>query len=174
MLRILLVIVVIAGLAGVVRAQSVRSAATLDDLLTEMRSLRSDLNRVSAAAIRAQVLATRLRVQEERIRTVAVQIAEADRTLAGVASERRMRIAHLKQLQDLRRAGNLSAAQIGDVDETLKRLGQEVEQSASDEQALRDGEQELRRSLSAEQNLWTDFNSRMEELERVLAAAHRP
>jgi DNA-binding ferritin-like protein len=156
------------------RLRSARPAATLDDLLAEARALRTDVNRAVVAGVRAQVLATRLGVQEQRIRTVADRIAEAQRALASAASERRARIAHLTQLQDLRRVGNLPAGQGGDVDEMMSRLSQDVEQSTSDLQALRDAEQELRRTLSAEQNLWSDISSRLEALEHSLPAADRP
>lgn len=174
MLRATSVVVLTAGLAAAVGAQSTRPAATLDDLLAETRALRTDLNRVVASGIRAQVLATRLTVQEQRIRTVADRIGEAQRALASAASERRARVAHFTELQDLRRVGNLPAGQIRDVDEMMTRLRQEVEQSTSDVQSLRDAEQDLRRTLSAEQNLWGDISSRLEALERSLPAADRP
>jgi hypothetical protein len=173
-LRAASAVVLTAGLAAAVGAQSARPAATLDDLLAETRALRTDLNRVVTAGIRAQLLATRLSVQEQRVRTVADRIAEAQRSLAGAASERRARIAHLTQLQDLRRAGNLPAGQMGDVDEMMARLSQDLEHSTSNVQSLSDAEQELRRTLSAEQNLWGDISSRLDELERSLPAADRP
>ena len=173
MLRAASAIVLTAGLAAAVGAQSARPAATLDDLLAETRALRTDLNRAVAAGIRAQLLATRLSVHEQRIKNVGDRIAEAQRALAGATSERRARIAHLTQLQDLRRSGNYPAGQIGDVDEMLTRLSQDVEQSTSDVQALRDTEQDLRRTLAAEQNLWGDTSSRLDELERSLPVADR-
>jgi hypothetical protein len=172
-LRVASVIALIAGLAGAVAAQSSRPAATLDDLLAETRALRLDMNRMTTAAIRAQVLATRLSAQEQRIRTLADQVGEAQQAIASAASERRARSTHLEQLHAVRRAGNLVSAQSGEGDEMLTRLGQEVGQWTADEQALREVEQQLRRALTAEQNLWGDFNSRLEELERSLPAADR-
>ena len=173
-LRAASAIVVTAGLAAAVGAQSARPAATLDDLLAETRALRADVNRAVAVGVRAQLLATRLSLQEQRIRTVGDRITEAQRALAGAASERRTRVAHLTQLQDLRRVGNLPAGQVDGVEEMVTRLNQDVEQSTSDVQALRDAEQELRRTLSAEQNLWGEISSRLDELERSLPAADRP
>ena len=172
-LRVASVIALTALLAGAVGAQSARPAATLDDLLAEMRSLRTDMRDAVTSGIRAQVLATRLSLQEQRIRTAAAQIDEARRTLAATAAERRTRVAHLTELQDLRRAGNLPAAQTGGLDEMLGRLREDVERWTSDEQAQRDGEQELRRTLSSEENLWRDFSSRLEELERSLPVPGR-
>ena len=172
-LRVASAIALTALLAGAVGAQSARPAATLDDLLAETRALRTDVRDAVTAAIRAQVLATRLSLQEQRIRTAAAQIDEARRTLAATASERSARVAHLAELQDQRRAGTLPAAQIGGLDEMLVRLKEDVERWTSDEQALRDGEQELRRTLSTEENLWRDFSSRLEELERSLPVSGR-
>jgi hypothetical protein len=67
----------------------------------------------------------------------------------------------------------LPSAQNGDVDEMVMRLSQDVEQSTSDVQALRDVEQELRRALSAEQSLWSDITSRLQDLERSLPDERR-
>jgi hypothetical protein len=172
-LRVVSAVAVTALLAGAVGAQSARPAATLDDLLAETRSLRTDMREAVTVAIRAQVLATRLSLQEQRIRTAAAQVAESRRTLAATASERRARVTHLAELQNLRRAGNLPAGQIGELDEMLLRLREDVERWTSDEQAQMDDEQELRRTLSSEENLWRDFSSRLEELERSLPVPGR-
>ena len=173
-LRAAAAVVVTAGLAAAVGAQSVRPAATLDDLLAETRALRTDVNRAVSAGIRAQLLATRLGAQEQRISSVTGQIVEAQRALGEAASEQRARNAHLAQLQDLRRAGNLTASQMEGFVEMMTRIRLDVEQSTSDVQALRGAEQELRRTLSADQNLWGEIKSRLEDLERSLPAADRP
>jgi chromosome segregation ATPase len=168
------VIVATAGLAGAVGAQTARPAATLDDLLAELRALRTDINQVTAAGIRAQLLATRLSLQEQRIRAVADQMAQAQRTLGTAASERSAQSTHLQQLEDLRREGNVPSAQMSAFDAMLTRLRQEVAQAGFEEQTLRRGEQDLRKALATEQGAWMDFNARLDELERSLPASRRP
>jgi hypothetical protein len=49
----------------------------------------------------------------------------------------------------------------------LAHLREEVDRSGREEQALRAQEQELLKALSGEEKLWIDFNSRLDELERV-------
>ena len=67
--------------------------------------------------------------------------------------------------------GTASAARIGDVEAMLGQLRQEVARSSEEQQALRVREQDLRRTLNAEQNRWIEFNSRLDQLERGLPSA---
>jgi hypothetical protein len=50
----------------------------------------------------------------------------------------------------------------------LGHLREEVDRSGREEEALRVQEQELLNALSAEENLWIDFNSRLAGIERAL------
>jgi chromosome segregation ATPase len=163
-----------AGLTGVVAAQSARPTATLDDLLAEVRGLRAEIHDVVASGIRAQVLATRLSLQEQRIKTLTEQIAEARRAVSSAASDRSARSAHLRQLEQLRREGKLPASEAGDFDAMLSRVRQDVAQARLDEQTLHNHEQALGRTLSEEQRLWMELSSRLEQLDRALPAPHRP
>lgn len=157
-----------AGLTGVVAAQSARPTATLDDLLAEVRGLRAEIHDVVASGIRAQLLATRLSLQEQRIKTLTEQIAEARRAVSSAASDRSARSAHL------RREGKLPAPEGGDFDAMLSRVRQEVARARLDEQTLHNHEQALGRILSDEQRLRMELSARLEELGRALPAPHRP
>jgi hypothetical protein len=107
-------------------------------------------------------------LQEQRIRALAGQLADAHRTLSMVESDRRARSAHVKQLEDSRRD---RATTPGEVDGMLTNLRQELARSEWEEQTRRTEAQELQRMLSTEQTTWMDLNSRLDELERALPAS---
>jgi chromosome segregation ATPase len=156
------------GPAGMVSGQTARPTATLDDLLAEVRGLRAEINHVAAASIRAQLLVTRLSLQEQRIRTLADGLAEAQRMLRTSGADRRARSAHLERLEDTLRDATASSSGRGDLEAMLRHVREGVDRSGREEQALRAQEQELLKTLSAEETLWLDFNSRLAELERAL------
>ena len=67
--------------AGVVSGQAQRSPATLDDLLAELRRLRTDLNASVGTNTRAQVIVGRLGVQEQRITSASRELVEVQNQL---------------------------------------------------------------------------------------------
>jgi hypothetical protein len=67
---------ILMSIGAVVGAQTTAIPATLDDLLSELRGLRSDLARSSNATVRTQMLVARMQIQEQRINTVLRQITE--------------------------------------------------------------------------------------------------
>jgi len=143
--------------------QTSRPTATLDDLLAEVRGLRAEINQVAAAGIRAQLLVTRLSLQEQRVRTLADQLAEAQRMLRTSGADHRARSAHLKRVEDSFRDG--TATKSGEFEAMLGHLREEVDQSGREEEALRAQEQELLKTLSAEETSgststpgWTESN----------------
>jgi hypothetical protein len=64
--RVLVVMSLVIGyiLAGVASGQTPRPAATLDDLVAEVRALRTEIQQVATTSIQAQLLATRLSLQD--------------------------------------------------------------------------------------------------------------
>jgi chromosome segregation ATPase len=166
-----LLLVITCILAAVVSGQTARPSATLDDLLAEVRGLRAEINQVAAASIRAQLLVTRLSLQEQRIRTLADRLAEAQRMLRTSRADHRARSAHLERLEDSLRHGTASSTGSGDLEAMLGHLREGVDRSGREEQALRAQEQELLKTLAEEESLWIDFNSRLDELGRELPTA---
>src|SRR5687768_2928 len=73
---------VVVGVMAVATAQAQREPASTDDLLTEVRGLRSEINEAAGASIRAQLLVARLQLQEHRITTLAGQLEEIRRMLS--------------------------------------------------------------------------------------------
>jgi hypothetical protein len=173
-LCIALLLMITFVVAGVVSGQSARPIATLDDLLVEVRGVRAEINEVAAAGIRAQLLAARLSLQEQRIRMLADQFAEAQRMLRTSVTNRSARAAHLNRVEDSLREGPRSSTKGGEFDVMLKQLREDVDRSEQEELALRVQEQELRNTLSAAERLWVDFSSRLDSIERDLPATRQP
>src|SRR5687768_16058431 len=85
---------------GVVSGQGQRSPATLDDLLTEIRGLRADLNQSTTGSVRAQLISARLALQEGRINTLAGQLADVRQQLSAAQGAMAPIAAQMKQFQD--------------------------------------------------------------------------
>jgi hypothetical protein len=165
---------IIAALFGGVSGQPARPSATLDDLVAEVGGLRDDINHMLGASIRAQLLTTRLSLQEQRIRMLADQLAESQRKLTSIEGDRGARASHVKQLESLYHDGTAQPSQVRDLDAMLAGLRQDLARSGLEEQLLRAEEQELRKAMSAEQNAWIGFNARLDELELALSESRQP
>jgi chromosome segregation ATPase len=156
------------AVVGVVSGQSQRSPATLDDLLAEMRGLRTDLNQSSSASVRTQLLVARLTLQEQRINALAGQLDNARRALSSKQGDPESPIVRLKRFEDAVQIPGPPEAQV-EMERMLPRLRADAALWQREEQALRSQENELSVLLATEQNRWIDFNSRLDDLERALS-----
>ena len=80
-LSAVLVVGVAGSAGGEQRTSPTAAPATMDDLLNELRALRTELRESSAASLRAQLLVARLQLQEQRINTVWRQLSEVEDNL---------------------------------------------------------------------------------------------
>jgi chromosome segregation ATPase len=154
----------------VLSAQGQRAPATLDDVLAELRGLRADLSRSSTATARMQLLTARLSLQEQRIAALARQHAEVTVRFTEAARQRSEAEARSKRVETEQFPPEMPRSEIEGVRAEFKR---QVAQSVEAEQRLRTEEAELTRLISAEQSRWTEFNSRLDDLERSLTAPGR-
>jgi len=83
-MRTLVLVLAAAAVAGaaVVSGQSPRGAATLDDVVTEIRALRADLKQSTRAGTEMQLLTARLSLQEQRIAVLSNQRNDVSSRLA--------------------------------------------------------------------------------------------
>jgi predicted nucleic acid-binding Zn-ribbon protein len=168
--------VVIAGLfvigAVSVSGQPQRNPATLDDLVVEIRGLRADLSRTAGASMRMQLLTARLTLQEQRISALAAQDADVLTRLTAATRQRTDAEEQMKRWQTAIDARDLPPemprAEAEAHTEGLKRM---LSQFRGAEQQLRQQEAGLAAQIVAEQGRWTDFNGRLDDLERSLAVA---
>jgi chromosome segregation ATPase len=154
------------------RAQTPASASNdaVAALVAEIRALRTELSQVASASVRSQLLVTRVQLQEQRLMHLDRQRAEVSAKLGEVEKMRVMFAGQVKQLQT-------QSTQSGDAKEreaaqfVIEGMKNQLQAAQASEAALRAEQDALLNSMSAEQSRWSDFNGRLDELERALPAA---
>jgi hypothetical protein len=164
------------GIAGVTSAQAPRTgpAPADDPLLREVRALRSDLNTAMSANIRAQFLVGRLQLQEQRMNTLAAQLAEVRRSLATEDAERGELADRLTHGQEMLDAGQLPPDQQRDFEGQIRALTHELSRANPRRDELQAQETEISGQLVSEQGRWIDFNNRLDAIERSLPEQPAP
>jgi chromosome segregation ATPase len=161
------------ALGGLVLAQSAtrQAPASLDDLLSEIKGLRADMAQSSAATIKTQLLVARLQVEEQRMNGITKQIVDVQTQLAAARLTVAAAETEVKHFEDILSRGIDSlpeaekkgfAAMVGDVKSKL-----EIQQRREQELSAQEGA--LSNQFASEQARWSDFNDRLDALERGLA-----
>jgi septal ring factor EnvC (AmiA/AmiB activator) len=165
------VVVIGAGMALLAAVVSGQAAVPPDgamrELVTEIRGLRADLNRVAGANIRSQLLVGRLQLQEQRTITLSRQLDTLQQELAAVAQERLAMEDRRKQVDES------TTMKVEEREEMQAAVRQQMKQLQRKEQHLRQREASLSAMVADEQARWTDVSSRLDELERSLTGLRR-
>jgi chromosome segregation ATPase len=155
----------------VIVAQTPRAAdsseAAVSALVSEVRALRAQLSESSQRGLRLQLLMGRIQMQEQRIAYLDRQRSDitaklSDQT-AGVA---RMRVQTQISGAD---CSSVPDRERRDCEFNVRVVKQELTTQEAAEQRLRAQETDLANALSTEQSRWSDFNSRLDELEQSLS-----
>lgn len=163
----LLLTVMLVAVPSTAMAQASRADDPIRELLSEVRLLRQALERASTVGTRIQLLVARVQLQEQRIGdlsrrldSVRAELRDVERESNGLAPQvAAMQESTQAEDPQERRAAEQAAAMLNSQVETLERRRQEL----SGEEGL------LAQQIAAEQGRWTDFNNRLEQLERSLA-----
>jgi chromosome segregation ATPase len=152
------------------QAQS-STPSTMEALLAEVRGLRAEVNQVAGTSIRTQLLVARLQLQEQRIAAIAKQLTDVQTQRTAIENGNAQMQARVKRLDEMDRSSSIGP-------EERKRLAAEAEAmkvplSDMRRRMLQLTEQEsfLSGQLSSEQSRWTDFNDRLDQIEREIAAS---
>jgi chromosome segregation ATPase len=143
------------------------ASSELKALVEEVRALRLSIERTSTHASQAQLLLGRVQLQENRLATLGRQYQEArTRSLDAQmgTAEAEARLAQLAE--GIRQATDPQVrfemeAQIPRVKEEIARLQTRAAQLRGDEAGALD-------ALTTERHRWSDFNQRLEALERAI------
>ncbi len=159
----------VAGAVSPASGQSQQAASSsMDELLSEVRGLRAELRQAADASLRGQLLVARLQLQEQRILTAGRQLSEVQDKLAATEQARVPLAQQLKQFEDPQHpVPPEQRAEMGPIMGMLKAQLEQHEKAAEEQRAR---EAALQRILADEQARWTDFNERLDELERALPA----
>jgi hypothetical protein len=154
-------------------------------LLAEVRALRADLAQANQTGVRAQLLMARVQLQEQRVMYFDRRRADLATRTAEAAERSRQTEEEVKDAEErLRqiRAGNAQTPLGGllqlpkdQLEGMVKMFEGQIEKHRADAQAAAEFEQRMRieeaevqSALAAEQGRWSDFNARLDELERAL------
>jgi hypothetical protein len=153
-------------------AQTPRGAepadAAIAALVTELRAIRGDLADATQRSLRFQLLLARLQLQEQRIGHLDRQRADITKSLMDTHAMASM-FASQSQLLDRGCEGSVPPEEREACEAQLTTLKATMATHQAREQQLRLQEQELLQAIGTEQGRWSDFSSRLDELERTLA-----
>jgi hypothetical protein len=151
--------------AGQQRTPPTAAPATMDDVLNELRALRTELRESSAASLRAQLLVARLQLQEQRLNTVWRQLSEVEDKLQANETNRTGPEQILKMMG--LEPGAEPPKEMASIVEMFKNQMAASEKADSD---LKLRQTELMQLMTQEQSRWTAFNAQLETLEQALTA----
>jgi hypothetical protein len=148
-------------------------------LLAEVRALRAEIAEVSRISLHSQLLVARVQLQEQRIMYLDRRRAELASRVAD-ASEKTREVAEKtavmeRESENLRSGrSTLPATEVekirSEIAFQLGTLRADLQAAQAQEQALRAEEAEITSGLTLEQGRWSDFNARLDEIERALPA----
>jgi chromosome segregation ATPase len=153
------------------QAQQSAAPAGMAELLTEVRALRADLNQAAGASMRMQLLVARLSLQEQRVNTVGHQLTDVTAKLDAAVRARTEVEARIKNFENAVAARTAPADQLRDMENNIASEKGNLRPLQAREQQLRSQAGEVENLLTAEQNRWSEFNGRLDDLERSLPAA---
>jgi len=166
------ILVAAAAMGGSLVARAQPAAAqpdVLNALLTEVRGLRAAMEAMASAGPRVQLLLGRVQLQEQRILN---QTRRLDAVTANLAAARRQLVPlteRVKALTEDLKDPNRTPGDIKGTEYELSKVKPEWTLVNAEVQRLAAEESYLTQDLAGEQNRWTDFNQKLEELERALA-----
>jgi DNA repair exonuclease SbcCD ATPase subunit len=160
-----LVVGVAGSAAGQQRTPPTAAPATMDDVLNELRAVRTELRESSAATLRVQLLVARLQLQEQRINTVWRQLSEVEDKLQANEKNRAAPEQILKMMG--LEPGAEPPKEMASLVEMFKNQMAVSEKADSD---LKLRQTELMQLMTQEQSRWTAFNAQLETLEQALTA----
>jgi chromosome segregation ATPase len=163
-------LVVAAAIGGSLIGRAQQTPAqpdVLSALLVEVRGLRAAMEQMAVAGPRVQLVLGRLQLQEQRIGN---QVRRLDTVKAALVTVQREHETLDQRVKDMQQTIETFPNSEGrrDLEFELKLVKTELGRKAAEVQRLANEESLLGQDIATEQTRWTDFNQRLEELERAL------
>ena len=156
--------------AAVCQSPACPEAETMQSLLTEVRQLRQDLQTVSVAARKAQILMYRLNVQEEIVRHVSGNLDNTKSALDGIRRSKEFLAEQIKQVEEAKNSSD-DATQRRQMDDMIAQFKSRLEVENPMEQELQAKEIELEEELRTERAKLEQEQAKLDELENVLESS---
>ncbi|MGH9310170.1 MAG: hypothetical protein ACRD1U_12395 [Vicinamibacterales bacterium] len=166
---------VLGGGLAVASAQGQRPTPSQDimpALLTEVRGLRAAMEAMASAGARVQLALGRVQLQEQRLNTSIRRLEEVRGRLNQMQRDAARHQNEIESLEARVKAAYNSSGQERLEAPLLEKVLQDRQRRsarfAADLQQLTMDEAALANDVAGEQTRWTEFNQRLEELERSL------
>lgn len=152
-------------LAGQATAPAPRPAS-MDDVVAEVRALRTEMKQSAEVSLRAQLLVARLQVEEQRISSLARQLSETEQQIRGLESARN------PWLEQMIKEFDKNPPEPGAAD-MMAGVRAQLEKIQNGDPVLNERQASLSRQLADEQGRWIAFNAQLEALEKSVSAPKR-
>ena len=172
MRRVYFLIFVVFGVTAAAFGQGTSSdSQTLRALLSEVRELRHELQSSLTRIQSAQILLSRLQIQEVAVTRASQHLDDARSKLAEVRVVLKREAAEIKHFEDEAPNAGENAAQ---VEEALKRAKSDLETSTNLEQQRQAAESEAEEQLRTEQDKLDNLETQLDELVRNMDNPSEP
>jgi chromosome segregation ATPase len=146
---------------GSSRSSQVIQGQVLKELLDEVRQLRIDLLRMNGHAYRAQMVAERLRLQQEQVNRLTLELNKVNSEISDLRSTRPGLNEQIEGLEKKVETGLIPNSELKAAKAAMERLSQR-------EQSLMEREPQLTAELSAERGNLEALKARLDEIEREI------
>ena len=163
----MVVLGLVSGVSGQVKSTPAPSG-TMEDLIVEVRALRTEINQAAAASMRAQLLGIRLQLQEQRINVAARQLGDTQERQRQNEQARATLAAQLKMFDK-----DAKPEEKEELEHVFGPLRAQLEQLEKADQQLKTEEMAMSQLLTEEQSRWSLFNAQIEELEKAASKVRR-
>src|SRR5262245_340826 len=138
----------------------------LEALLAETRGLRAEIAESNRIGVRSQLLVARVQLQEQRLMHLDRQRSDVTTKRAQAEQMRQLFAGQMKQFACP--AENAILATNDDIGPLCRQVRDQLKAIQAGEAAMRAEEEALLNQIASEQARWTEFNSRLDELERSI------
>jgi outer membrane murein-binding lipoprotein Lpp len=146
-------------LAGQSSSVTPPRSSSIDDLVGEVRALRSDLHQMAESSLKAQLLVARLQVEEQRIDGLARQLSETEQQMRNLEGARNPMLTQM--LKDFEK----QPREPGEPD-MFAGVRAQLDKIENGDPVLNERQASLSRLLAEEQARWVAFNAQLEALEK--------
>ena len=148
--------------SSVVAQTTVVSEQKFEELISEVRQLRIEVQRLNASAQRVQLLLERSRSQQEIVSRLTQRLSDARDELGGIRGRQTKMTELLENAEKRKEAGLQGEAE-------LKAISAELGELKQREQRLSERELQLSSELQAESANLNDLKTRLDKLEQEIA-----
>jgi len=127
------------------------------EILSEVRQLRVEVQRLKASAYQTQIVIERLRLQQEQVARLTREIGEVREKIGEAQTSQVKMNGRLEQTEKQVQAGVIDQSE-------LKRISGEIEELKQREQRLTEQESQLSAELNAERAKLITLNKQLDEL----------